>query len=204
MRIVSKTAYYWNQWDVLALSSFSAKEAKIAKKTDVSSRVAVDRMIGEKADEIMGFTRKMMAEDISLKEWQTMLLEVTKSAFAVSGAMAGNLLEYSDKYQIAIARQMEFIGRFGVQAQHKIIDMNDAVPYRASMYAQASRGFHENIRRLEAKKAGKVMERRIRAKKDDNAFCRLQEEIGWMPIGSLPDIGEGPASMFCRCTFQFK
>ena len=186
------------------MSSFSARETKIAKKTDLGSRIAVDRMIDGQAELIKAFTEEMMKEDISLKEWQNQLLAATKEAFARAGAMAGDLLNYTSQYELAISRQMEFIGRFGVQVQHRIIELNGAVPVRASMYAHAARGFHENIRRQEAKLSGSLMEKRVRPKKDDNSFCKSQEDIGWQPIGQLADVGEGPASMFCRCTFQFK
>jgi hypothetical protein len=75
---------------------------------------------------------------------------------------------------------------------------------RAQQYANAAYGTAQGVRRDESIRDGFAFERRILG--EVLRHCRSCPELasrGWVPIGTLPAIGETPCGPLCHCHFTF-
>ena len=75
----------------------------------------------------------------------------------------------------------------------------------AEMYGAAPWAAGNNIHRAyEARQGIYSMERRILGTENNCSECPEIADLGWQPLGSLPDIGTQECKINCRCRFQFK
>ena len=201
-------AFQWQPQDLMKLSAYGGKEYIIAREEEYQNvedpREAVDDMIRKVEAEVSETTKAMVEGRLSIKEWQTEMISKIKYSFAVAGAIEGNLDERNRQYQTEIYRQLGYLGRFGIELQDGKQGMNMQTVYRARMYINAARQFYEDNNRTTQYRAGMKAERRILYGGDDNSFCKFQHSKGWVPILTLPRIGEGELGTMCTCSFEFR
>lgn len=75
---------------------------------------------------------------------------------------------------------------------------------RARLYVESARATYEEARRTDRALAGDNEERRVLHAQESCDDCVAYAEMGWQPIGSLPEIGDSQCQMNCRCTFDYR
>lgn len=131
-------------------------------------------------------------------------MNALKDVYAIAGGIEGSVIQQHEYYRQKMIEQLGYLARFGWELEQGIQDYDGRVPFRTKLYIYSARGFYENLRRITAKSKGMTKERRIQSRREDSSYCLIQAEKGWSAISTLPDIGSGPISKLCTCTFEFK
>lgn len=170
--------------------------------------------------QMSALTDQLIAEQISLAEWQIGMMEEIKIAHTAATASAvGGWAQLSQAdWGFAgrlIRDQYDFLRSFANEIASGKQRLDGTARVRTNLYGQAARGtFEETRRRYERLKNG--MEEELRAlgeadhcSSDDDPSgesegCLELSALGWQPIGTLPKIGESVCIVRCHCRFIFR
>ena len=83
------------------------------------------------------------------------------------------------------------------------VPTREAAAQRAGLYARAAWGVAEGVHREGARAGGFALERRVMGLANHCEDCPPLAARGWVPIGSLPGIGETACRWNCYCHFEY-
>lgn len=165
-------------------------------------------------------TDQLIAEQISLAEWQIGMMEEIKIAHTAAAASAsGGWAQMSQSDWGAVGRlvrdQYDFLRNFANEIASGQQRLDGTARVRTDLYAQAARGtFEETRRRYERLKNGMEEEARILGEADhcssdddpngEREGCLELAALGWQPIGTLPKIGNSVCITRCHCHFIYR
>lgn len=165
-------------------------------------------------------TDQLIAEQISLPEWQISMMEEIKISHTAAAASArGGWAQMSQadwgNTGRLIRDQYDFLRNFANEIASGKQRLDGTARVRTDMYAQAARGtFEETRRRYERLMNGMEEEARILGEADhcssdddpdgERDGCLELAALGFQPIGTLPKIGNSVCLTRCHCKFIFR
>jgi hypothetical protein len=101
--------------------------------------------------------------------------------------------------------QMDYLARFASQLASGEQELDGRFALRAEMYASSAHAAFENERRAERTDAGAKWERWVLDISAENCSgCEALDSMGWVPIGTLPEIGSQDCLTNCRCEIEYE
>lgn len=161
-------------------------------------------------------SERLQSGSISLLEWragmaqQIKMLHVAQSALARGG---WSQMTQSDWGWVGseIKKQYQFLDRFAADIASGKQPLNGRFLQRAKLYANASRGMFEEMRRryMRLFKGATEERRNLGVAEHCQTVDKLEGCVelaakGWQPIGTLPRIGESPCRTNCKCYYLFR
>jgi hypothetical protein len=186
----------------------------------VDVRNALELIIDASGARMNLLTDQLIAEQISLAEWQIGMMEEIKTAHTAAAAAArGGWAQMSQADWGATGRlirdQYDFLRNFAGEIASGKQRLDGTARVRTQLYAQAPRGtFEEMRRRYERLMNGMEEERRMLGEADhcssdddpsgEREGCLELAALRWQPIGSLPRIGDSVCIVNCHCRFIYR
>lgn len=173
-------------------------------------RDALDQVIGASGVRMNTLTDSLIAEQISLAEWQLGMMEEIKISHTAAAASArGGWAQMSQADWGATGRlvrnQYDFLRNFAAEIASGKQRLDGTARVRTDLYAQAARGtFEETRRRYERLMNGMEEEMRVLGEADHCKGCLAQAKLKWQPIGTLDPIGAEECVTNCHCTFHYR
>jgi hypothetical protein len=173
-----------------------AEIESIAKKLEDESFATLDKSLAD-----------LKSEKIKLRQWaedtQTRLEILHQQNFLLGrGGVASMTQADRDALSRRIKEQLDFFDRFVTQLEAGVVSEREQRA-RARLYIRAA----SQSRLIASRRvpAGENQERRVLA---DVIHCRSCEAFaarGWVPVGTLPDIGtDCECGSNCRCRFEWR
>ena len=194
-------------WDTRALRYREAASGRFVSQKAITG--ALNKVITASQGNVEGITQALMDGNITVAEWQTaMAREIkimhTASTAAAKGGWAQMAQADWGKTGSLIKRQYEYLNSFAADIASGKQPLNGRVMQRARLYAQASRGSYEEMRRREFSNHGYIEERRVLTAAEHCNGCIEQAKRGWQPIGTLDPIGAEECRTNCQCEFEYR
>lgn len=172
-------------------------------------RHELDRILDESTDRVRLLSRKLVAHQISLADWQRGMatevkhLHITFAAAAHGGWDHTTAADWG-RVSGRIKAQYQYLDRFARQIYARTVPLGEGLVARASMYMEAARGTYEAERGLMEAAGGATEELSVLAISDHCSECMQMAAQGWQPIGTLTPIGMRQCLSRCRCTFIYR
>jgi hypothetical protein len=153
--------------------------------------------------------RAMAIGRVDVTTWQNSAAALVKALAVLSAALGkGGIQELTPDDQTAVSESLEFhftkLERFAGQVAAGVL-LPERVGRRAAQYPVAAALLYPQMRRIGHELVGYKSERRILHPAEHCADCPPLAEMGWVPIGTLPDIGTGTrCSFMCLCSFEWR
>lgn len=173
-------------------------------------RDALESVIDQSAIRMNGITQQLIDKQVSLAEWQSVMMEQIKlSHTAAAAASRGGWAQMSQSDWGAAGRmirdQYEYLRNFADEIASGKQALDGRALVRADLYGDAARGTFEQMRRrYEQQQNGMQEEIRILGEADHCPGCLEQAGLGWQPIGTLDPIGAEECITRCHCTFKYR
>lgn len=183
-------------------------------------RDSLDLVMDASGARMHTLTDQLIAEQISLAEWQLGMMEEIKTAHTAAAASAsGGWAQMSQADWGATGRLIrdhyDFLRNFAAEIASGKQRLDGTARVRTDLYAQAARGtFEEMRRRYERLKDGMEEEARELGEADhcssdddptgEREGCLELAALGWQPIGTLPKIGNSVCITRCHCRFVYR
>lgn len=168
-------------------------------------RDAVDA-VADLASRRMGESAaRFRAGQISITEWQAESMQVIKQANVAATLLASGGRQNVTPQQWGAAGQMirteyAYFRRFVSDVLDGQQRQNGRLDARARMYGNIARRNYESLRRRQGYDNGFQYERNVRHSSEACRGCVAASAAGWVPIGTLPPIGQRECRGSCRCT----
>lgn len=173
-------------------------------------RDQLESVIDQSAIRMNGITQQLIDKQVSLAEWQSVMMEQIKlSHTAAAAASRGGWAQMSQSDWGATGRmirdQYDYLRGFADQIASGEQALDGRALMRADLYGDAARGTFEQMRRrYEQQQNGMEEEIRVLGEADHCNGCLEQAALGWQPIGTLDPIGAEECITRCHCTFQYR
>lgn len=159
---------------------------------------------------------QLQSGDSRLRDWQLAMIQQIKQT-QVAAALAANggdknssQVDYQEIAAIVLALLLFFQG-FSKEIETGRQPLNGFLALRSDLYANAARSTFEEIRRYGmATYFGAAQEKRQLGKAEhchtdgDRTGCVELHDLGWVPINTLPRLGQTPCRTNCRCRFIYR
>jgi len=171
-------------------------------------RDGVDRVADLASARLGELTARFRTGEITAVQWQAEMMAQIKQAHisaalaAYGGRDAMTPARWGTVGQL-IRREYAFARAFAADVLAGRQRQNGRMDARARLYGQSIRGTYENIRRREVAAAGLRFERNVRHSSESCRQCVNASGQGWVPIGTLPPIGNRTCRGNCRCTLSY-
>lgn len=181
----------------------------------VPSRVvrgALDTALDNAADDVANLTTSLRDGDIPLSKWQREMMEQTKNAHMNAASLAKGgygQMGPEDWGRVGgrVQREYEFLRNFARQIDEGEVPLDGRAVSRAKMYVQGARQTFHRTERLEMQKRGYAQEKNILGVAEHCPECvalTSRGDDGWVPIGTLPEIGTRQCLGNCKCRIIYR
>lgn len=173
-------------------------------------RDQLESVIDQSAIRMNGITQQLIDQQVSLAEWQSVMMEQIKlSHTAAAAASRGGWAQMSQSDWGAAGRmirdQYDYLRNFAEEIASGKQALDGRALVRADLYGDAARGTFEQMRRrYEQQQNGMQEEIRILGEADHCPGCLEQASLGWQTIGTLDPIGAEECITRCHCTFRYR
>lgn len=216
--IITNTLTSGFGWSELAGRYTDLATGRFVKFSDV--RDSLESVMDASGENMNNLTNQLIAEQISLEQWQIGMMEEIKTAHTAAAAAAnGGWAQMSQADWGATGRlirdQYDFLRNFAAEIASGKQRLDGTARVRTDLYADAARGtFEETRRRYERLKNGMEEEARELGEADhcssdddptgEREGCLELAALSWQPIGTLPRIGNSVCITRCHCRFIFR
>lgn len=178
-------------------------------------RQALDDVLDDVADEIEVVSTELTKaseeedDDDKFAWWLHSMQGHIKTANVIAGMLAvGGLSQLTDETRRTtgdrILTQYEFLRDFADEIRDGLT-LDERFVGRSKMYGLSGTGTFEELTRRGMKVVGYTEERRHLASVRPCTMCISYAGRGWVPIGTLPNIGEECVCMSnCKCSFEYR
>lgn len=195
--------YRWNE----AARQYISPSGKFVPRAEIRGALddfitSVTKSMGDVADRLIG-------GEISLAEWQTTMMELSKQA-----NLAGTAMESGGWFQLGpeefgragnrIRNEYNYLREFASQIESGKQPLNGTLRRRAQLYGEQGRVTYYDAARASAKSDGFNQERSILNPADHCDSCVEQAAKGWSPIESLIPIGSRTCRSNCKCYMAYR
>lgn len=181
----------------------------------VPSRVvrgALDVALDSAADEVEDLTTSLRDGDIRLSKWQREMMDQIKAANMNAASLAKGgygQMGPEDWGRVGgrVQDEYEYLRNFASQIDEGEVPLDGRAVNRAKMYVQGSRQTFHRTERLEMQKRGYNQEKNILGVAEHCDECvalTTRGDQGWVPIGTLPEIGTRICLGNCKCRIIYR
>lgn len=170
----------------------------------------LDGVSAVSTDPILNLTQRLIEGDITTQAWSDGLaahlrdLHVVGAAAAAGGWLAMTAAAWSRLRSLVLV-QFEFLRNTTEDLEFGRQKLDGSLLNRMALYPLAARTTFEEVRRDQAQTTGLYThERRVLGGGDACDDCQAAAGAGWVPIGTLPPIGNTQCRTHCRCHFLFQ
>lgn len=192
-------------WDARRLTYRDAQGREIAqsKVRQSMERIRATARTGAKATGL-----RLQAGSMTVKAWELEMRAQIRAVHLLSAAIAqGGKSHLSPAVMNQIAyltqKQYAYLNAFAMQIP-KGQPINGRFFQRIEMYINASRNTTEETRRRIFEQAGYDEEKNLLGDAEHCEACVEATDAGWVPLGSLPAIGERLCLTNCVCEIIFR
>lgn len=160
------------------------------------------------APRIKDLTERMIKGKIDLASWQERMAKELKNSYIVNltlGKGGRNNLTPADWGRIGGRLKYEYRHLEGFAQDIKAGKLSEGqIIFRANMYADGARSAYYDGRTAAMGEAAYDLERRFLGAAEHCEDCLAYAAQGWVPIGSLPEPGDGSVCRNnCKCTKEY-
>ncbi len=173
-------------------------------------RASLDHVVEQQMDHVRALSADLVSGDLSLAAWRTSMVTALKTSHLEGAAVAkgGWLALTTDDYRWVTDRvrgQLTYLQRFHDDLAYGRAPMDGTVANRAAMYVEAGVATNRAMESRMAVDRGEELERNI-GNDDDHTCegCQDATDAGWVPIGTLPEVGQRDCMSNCRCWMDFR
>lgn len=179
--------------------------------------VAIEPFLQNVRVAMRDISTRLQNKQISLPEWQTEMMALTKSSQVAAALVANGGADNQDESNAllvaaGIAAMLAFLQTFAQEIQTGKQLLNGLLLSRTDLYALGGRDAYEEARRNGFIFSGMAtQERRVLqpganhcVSNDEQEGCIELAALGWQPIGTLPRLYDTPCRTNCLCTFIFR
>lgn len=150
----------------------------------------------------------LLSGSINVQKWQDEMRASLKDIHLISGALArGGWAHMSQADFGRIGNELRFqyerLARFADQIERGL-PLDGRFRRRVQLYAQSGRVSYTSALRQEMALRGYTEEQSVLAAADHCSECVAEADKGWVPIGTLINIGERICKSNCRCHLEFR
>ena len=198
---------YNYRWDANTQRYRDARTGTFAPQRTVT--MLLNRQITVAQKEMRSLGQQLVEGKLDVTEWrdatreQLRVIHATQSAKAVGSFDQMTQVEWGrvgGKLRYQYERLEKFAGEIDDGAQ----PLDGRFTQRVEMYAKSGFATYEETRRDGARDAGMTEERRILGNAEHCDDCVEYAARGWVPIGTLPRIGQSQCRVNCRCEFEYR
>jgi hypothetical protein len=156
---------------------------------------------------VRDITQQFVDGKINMAAWQISMESAIKTAYSDAAMMAyggrnAMTAQLWGRVGAEVRNQYSFFRTFSLGVANGDVPIDGRMPSRAELYISGAYGFYENSKSLREQDAGATEERRILAPGNNCDDCIAAAELGWQPIGTLPEIGDSACMANCHCEFE--
>lgn len=175
-------------------------------------RGALDVALDRASEEVADLTTSLRDGDITLSKWQREMMDQVKAANMNAASLAKGgygQMGSEDWGRVGgrVRREYEFLRNFAQQIDEGEVPLDGRAVNRAKMYVQGSRQTFHRTERLEMQKRGYNQEKNILGVAEHCSECvalTTRGDDGWVPIGTLPEIGTRICLGNCKCRIIYR
>ena len=150
----------------------------------------------------------LLSGGINVQQWQEQMRASLKDVHLISGALARGGWEHMSQADFGrvgneLRFQYERLARFATQIERGL-PLDGRFRRRVQLYAQSGRVSYTAALRQEMALRGYTEEQSVLAAADHCSECVAEAGKGWVPIGTLVNIGERICKSNCRCHLEFR
>jgi hypothetical protein len=152
--------------------------------------------------------------EIGLQDWYDGMRRMMKASYrnAIDAAKGPGAFTAQERgyFGRMMREQYQYLNNFANQIKSGAVELDGRFVARAGMYGDQANTMHQNWNRLKAWWHGYKEERRVLGfaehchTRGDKTGCVELAARGWVPIGTLPRIGDSPCIARCRCHFEYR
>jgi hypothetical protein len=202
-------------WDAQSRRYIDRKARRYVPSQEIRTQ-AIEPLIQASKAAQRGLATSLQAGDTRLSDWQRAMLDQVKhtqiaAALAANGGEeSSNNVDYK-KIAALVLLLLLFLRGFAEEIAAKKQPLNGLLFLRSDLYANAARGTFEEMRRFGmGTYYGAVQERRRLGIAEhchtdgDLDGCVELHDLGWVPIHTLPKLGQTPCRTNCKCRFEYR
>lgn len=171
--------------------------------TETPTVTALDRLTAATQERLAVLGQRRAAGTMFTADWRAAVQAVLKDAHIAAAALARGGFDQLDKSTTGLVgsrlrAQYDYLSQFAVQVPANAFDGRAAA--RLLQYGNgAVRGTYSAILRRDAEADGDTQERNILGSERPCGECPDLSAEGWVPIGTLPEVGTRECLGNCRC-----
>lgn len=169
-------------------------------------RAAVDAVADAARSEMRTLSERLLANRLSLAEWQAGMMDAAKRAHVAAGTAArGGVAQMSPADYGFLGSRVRadyaLLRKFAADTASGAQPIDGRFPARAMLYGDAAVATYEVVRARDARNSGaRMVERNVLAAGADHcAECPGLTARGWVPLGTLPPVGSRACRVRDRC-----
>jgi len=179
-------------------------------------RLGVLRMSKSLQTDMRALTADLVSGTISRQQWYTTMREAMKNEYrAAYLAAIGGTKNYTrseiSKFGWRMRPHYRWLNNFLDQLESGKQALNGFAVMRAGMYARAANAIYQNERMRVAQENGFRQAHRVLGPNENHCEdsasrpgCIELADLGWIPIGEMPEIGEASCLSHCLCELEFR
>jgi hypothetical protein len=161
---------------------------------------------GRTLDEVAVLSQRLADGDLSAAAWEAQMATTLRDAHLTATALAvggwAQLPPYESDLVDRLTGEFEYLAGF----RAALPDLSDAQQAaRATLYAQSVWATYQQMRGALADQSGMDEERSVTDPAAAScAECDALEADDWVPLGTLPEVGERECLSNCRCGIEYR
>lgn len=176
------------------------------------TRDAADVALRQSRERVEDLTGSLRDGDIPLSRWQREMMDEIKDAHVNMGSLAKGgykQMGQADWGRVGgiVRDEYEYLRGFAEQIEDGDVPLDGRAINRAGMYVDSARGTHHRIERIEMQKRGYNQEKNILGVAEHCDECvalTTRGDNGWVPIDTLPEIGQRICLANCKCRVVYR
>jgi hypothetical protein len=172
-------------------------------------RAELDAFLDRTEKDILAVTEALRAGRISLSDWQLAMEKAVKGVHVASAALAKGGWAQVTQADLGragqkIRAQYGYLRNFAADIASGKQRLDGTLARRAALYVQAGRNTYHAVEQREMRARGMVEERNLLSPGDSCPGCLAADALGWVELGTLPEIGTRDCTMNCRCRIAYR
>lgn len=195
-----KHKYQWSESRRRYLQNGRAVPEKFVQKR---FQAAID----SSKDKVAKLTQRLVDGKINVSAWNATMRDEIRAAHRAAAMLAngGRLTpQAAGRLGAALKKQYQFLDAFTRDIEQGKITLGPRTVARARLYAQAAMTTYQKAVLERERAAGAALYRLVLSPAEHCAECLADAEKGFVPVGSLPEIGDRECLINCKCRWEFK
>lgn len=170
-------------------------------------REGLQRAIDSSKAKLGELSQKLIDGNVSAAEWAVQMREEIKAAHRAAAMLAnGGKLGKSEISALGnvLKKQYAYLDKFRLGIENDEIKLNARLVARARLYAQAVMVTYQKAVAAREEQAGVGLYKLVLGAAENCDDCVADAALGFVEIGSLPEIGDRACVSNCRCSWTFQ